>query len=523
MAVFARKASGLTKEASLFDAFALGFMNGGIGGGLWTMHSWGLYTFPGGNMVFASLITMFLTVCGVSLAWGILGGSMPRSGGDYVYNSRIVHPALGTATSWVQGVFTQLAWMWLLAPLLASPGVSILAGALGIPYEMVEFFDTTAGMFLVATIAMIISFFVVLAGLKSYLRAQKICFILGMAGVVIGLLIITFTPREVFIARWNTVAAEYGSASYQEMIAYASEVGYAPSTWNWVSTFGLVPSVTWSVSYGFYIGYIGGEIKRPERNILIAQLLSALVPSIICAWAGYVFQNNLGYQFMGAVAYADNEAPEWYAMPFPANWANFAAILTDNLVFKFLIGAQFIFFNWLYLPISFIVFTRVLFAQAIDQIGPRWFLDLSPRFNSPVKLYALFFILSEVFLTHYCFFPQWLGGISIEVLDAIAMWGITGIVCMLFPFVKKVRHIWDASPHRWTGLAVLSGIVSLALTAIMVWAYYTSPALGGINFQWSIVFILVIAAAALWYWGWRWKRAREGIDVTLAFKELPPE
>jgi len=523
MAVFARKASGLAKEASLFDAFALGFMNGGIGGGLWTMHSWGLYTFPGGNMVFASIITMFLTVCGISLAWGILGGSMPRSGGDYVYNSRIVHPALGTATSWVEGVFTQLAWMWLLAPLIASPGISILAGAIGVPYEAVAFFDEPVGMFLVATIAMIIGFLVVLSGLKSYLWAQKICFAIGMTGVVAGLLLITFTPTQVFITRWNTLAAEYGSATYQEMITLAREAGYAPSTWNWTSTFGLVPSVTWSVSYGFYIGYIGGEVKRPERNILMAQLLSALVPSIICAWAGYVFQNNLGYEFMGAVAYADNEAPDWYAMPFPANWANFAAILTDNPILQFLIGFQFMVFNWLYLPISFIVFTRVLFAQALDQIGPRWFLDLNPRFGSPVKLYTLFFILSEAFLTHYVLFPEWLGGISIEVLDAMAVWGIIGIVCMIFPFVKKTKHIWDASPHRWPTVAVFSGIVSLILCGIMVWAFYTSEALGGINFQWSIVFIAVAIAAVLWYFGWRWKRAKEGIDVTLAFKELPPE
>jgi len=523
MAVFARKASGLAKQASLFDAFALGFMNGGIGGGLWTMHSWGLYTFPGGNMVLASIVTMILTVCGISLAWGILGGSMPRSGGDYVYNSRIVHPALGTATSWVEGVFTQLAWMWLLAPLIASPGVSILGGALGVPYETIAFFDEPAGIFLVATIAMIIGFLVMLAGLKSYLWAQKIVFVLGMAGVIIGLLLITFTPSQTFITRWNTVAAEYESATYQEMVTLGGEAGYAPSTWNWTSTFGLVPSVTWSVSYGFYIGYIGGEIKRPERNILMAQLLSALVPSIVCAWAGYVFQNNLGYEFMGAVAYADNEGPDWYAMPFPANWANFAAILTNNPILQFLIGAQFMLFNWLYLPISFIVFTRVLFAQALDQIGPRWFLDLNPRFGSPIKLYTLFFILSEAFIAHYTIFPEWLGGISIEVLDAIAVWAIIGIVCMLFPFVKKTKHIWDASPHRWPSVAVLAGIVSLILSGVMVWAFYTSEALGGINFEWSVVFIAVAIVAVLWYFGWRWKRAKEGIDVTLAFKELPPE
>jgi len=27
----------------------------------------------------------------------------------------------------------------------------------------------------------------------------------------------------------------------------------------------------------------------------------------------------------------------------------------------------------------------------------------------------------------------------------------------------------------------------------------------------------------IWYLAWKWKRAKEGIDVSPAFKELPPE
>ncbi|MEM1540491.1 MAG: APC family permease, partial [Candidatus Bathyarchaeia archaeon] len=522
MSVFARKASGLSREASLFDAFLLGFLNNGLGVGIWSMHSWGLYTFPGGNMVIGSIIVLALTAFGAALAWGILGGSMPRSGGDYVYNSRIIHPAVGVVTSYAK-CFGSLCWSGLLAAWNASPGLVMVGSALGWPEEIISFFDSTTGIYLIGTIAMIISFVVVLLGFKYYLWTQKICVAIGMIGVFIALILLSITPSDVFISRWNALAAEYGSATYQEMITLAEEAGYAPSTWNWTSTLGLMPSISWAVSYGFVIGYIGGEVKRPERNLLMAQVLACLVPALFCIWAGFVLENNLGYKFMGACAYVDNVGPEWYKMPFPPTYANLAAILTDNYLAKFLITFNFVAFNFIWVPMTYVVFSRIMFAQAMDNIGPRWFTDIHPRFNSPLKLYTLFFILGQIVLTLYALAPEWLGGIAIGVFETMIMWGVVGISAMLFPFVKKVRHIWDASPHRWPLAAVMSGIVSLIATGVLLWAYYTSPEMGIINAVWTPIYIGVLISAVLWYYIWRLKRAREGIDVTLAFKELPPE
>lgn len=527
MAVFARKASGLAKEASLFDAFGFGFMNNGLGTALWTMMSWGLFTFPGGNMVLGAIITTLLTIFGVSLAWAILGGSMPRSGGDYVYNSRIIHPAVGTATSWIQGLFTMTMWIWLLAPWIADPGIPILAGALGITPEAVEFWVSPLGMLIVASIVNALSFLLVTFGFRAYLRMQKVTFVLGIVGVIIGLILLTITSREQFMSTYNAIATEWGSTSYQQTVTAAAEAGYAPSDWNWTSTLGLTPSIAWGVTYGFAIGYIGGEIKRPERNILLAQVLAALIPGILCVWAGFVCQKTLGYEFMGAAAYVDNVGPEWYAMPFPPNWANFAAILTGNPILRFLIGFNFIAYTFYWIPFSYLVFSRVLFAQGMDLIGPRWFTDLNPRFGTPIKLFALQWILGQATIIHYSLFPEWLGGISIMGLDALTVWAVMGITIMLFPFVKKAKHIWETSPHRWRigplPVAVIAGIVSILLSAIVVWAVYASPAMGGLNIYWTPIYIGIGIVGVLWYYAWKMKRGKEGIDISLAFKELPPE
>ena len=85
----------MVRGLSMIDAFAVGMMNQGITPSIWTMTTWGLGTYLTGNMVWATLISLALVGFGYPLVWGILSGSMPRSGGEYIYNSRIIHPIVG--------------------------------------------------------------------------------------------------------------------------------------------------------------------------------------------------------------------------------------------------------------------------------------------------------------------------------------------------------------------------------------------------------------------------------------------
>src|SRR5258708_28587599 len=55
--------------------------------------------YPGVNMYLSMLIAIIITVP-TGLVYGFLSASMPRSGGDYVYVSRILGPALGTMANW---------------------------------------------------------------------------------------------------------------------------------------------------------------------------------------------------------------------------------------------------------------------------------------------------------------------------------------------------------------------------------------------------------------------------------------
>ena len=127
---YARKASGLVRGLSMMDAFAVGFMNQGITPSIWLIFTLGLGIFLGGNLIIAAVISLVMAGIGFPIVWGVLGGSMPRSGGEYIYNSRIIHPVFGIAQSFGDAVIW-LMWLYVLAPLCIDPGLTVMFSYLG--------------------------------------------------------------------------------------------------------------------------------------------------------------------------------------------------------------------------------------------------------------------------------------------------------------------------------------------------------------------------------------------------------
>ena len=122
---FARKASGLVRGLSMWDAFGVGFMNQGLTPSIWVMTSLGVGVYLGGNLIWATIISMVLAGIGFPIVWGVLGGSMPRSGGEYIYNSRIIHPIVGIGESF-GNAFVWILWIYVLAPWTADPGLLLV-------------------------------------------------------------------------------------------------------------------------------------------------------------------------------------------------------------------------------------------------------------------------------------------------------------------------------------------------------------------------------------------------------------
>ncbi len=136
--VFSRKASGLSRVMSPWSAFMYNFLTMGVIFP-WTF-VWAPAAFPGVSVWMACLLRSCLS-CPIALAYVWMATAMPRSGGDYVFQSRVLGGAIGFPVVMSGFVIWILQWVALAGWLLAMLGVAPLFMGLGVYYENTGLID----------------------------------------------------------------------------------------------------------------------------------------------------------------------------------------------------------------------------------------------------------------------------------------------------------------------------------------------------------------------------------------------
>jgi APA family basic amino acid/polyamine antiporter len=530
---FARKASGLVRGLSFIDAFGVGFMNQGLTPSMWVMISLGVGVYTGGNLIIATLLSVLLCGIGFSLVWGILGGSMPRSGGEYIYNSRIISPLIGIAESF-GNAFVWVMWIYVLAPWTIDPGLVMMFQFLGMP-DAAEFCTQPIALFLIATIVNLVAMLFLIFGIKVFAKVQKVVMALGILGCLIILLTFTFTSREQFIQAWNGLSAQYQSVDYNGFLTAAraamEEAGdVLPTTWNWFDTLGVMVAGSWLFAYSYCITFIAGEVKRPDKTIILGNLFAVLVPGVFMLWLAAVLYRTVGFEFLSATAWVDNmgEGLAGYTLPWSPNFVGLAAVITQNKFLVFMMALSFILFNLWWVSLSYLAFPRILFAWGMDRMGPKWFADIHPRWATPVKNLILCFILGEIGIAIYAFWQNPMTGLSVTGMEIVSVFGITAIAALIFPFVKKAKNIWNASPYKnWKFLGipavVIGAVANLIYLAILFYFFIVMPDLEGMAIGSLVMYVIIWGIGIIWYYYWKAKNKALGVDISMTYGELPPD
>lgn len=539
---FARKASGLVRGLSMWDAFGVGFMNQGLTPSIWVMVSLGLGVYLGGNLIIATVLSLVLAGIGFPLVWGILGGSMPRSGGEYIYNSRILHPLIGIGESF-GNAFIWLMWIYVLAPWMADPGSVMLADFMGWDWlyngETEQFFGGLSyswGSFVIATIASIIAFLFVVFGVKVFARVQKVIMGLGLIGALIIVIVLLSYSKQDFIAAWNSMAADNGSLDYNSFIGAVSAAADTeiPTTWNWYDTFGVMVAGSWLFAYSYCITFIAGEVKRPDKSIILGNLFAIVVPAIFMILTAVGLYRLVDFNFLSAAAWLDNagtDAIEGYAMPFDPHFVGLAAVVMHNKVLLFFMAFSFLMFTLWWVALSYLAFPRIIFAWGMDRMGPKWFTDVNARYASPIKNYILGFCIAEVLIAIYVFaLNEAMQGLSVTALGIFSVFGVTAIAAALFPFSKRAKGIWEASPYRkWQifriPVVTLGAVVNIAYLVILaVFFFFQDTNLEGFTLLTGMLILATWALGIAWYFFWSWRAKKTtGVSTGMLTTELPPD
>lgn len=526
---FVRTASGLIREFGVLDVllictamvWALTYMV--------TQYAW-FYGFnPGADLTLALLIVAIPFAFLLLVYWGI-GVIMPRSGSDYVWVSRIFHPSIGFAwsvlymfvvfaTSIVSQCFT---YTYLLASAFTTGGFLYNAPSLT---DIGNLLSSPLGTFSFSVLLVIIFAIFAILGAKLIKGLLYVSWATAIVGVALMWWLLATTDPGTFAAKWNSVMT--GFPSYEALQGSAVAAGWTPPAGGWSAIFGALP-----LAALFYMGsqyganVILGEVKGVRKTVPIALFLSVLVGWVFWSMGGYLTLQAVGANWFYAVSYSWAVQPSSYLLPFPPAETLFLSVIAYPNAF--LIGL--IYFTWLFGSVQalFVYFwapSRYFFAWSFDRIIPTKFADVGRRYHTPHVAILAITVLAVVELWLYAY-----AGFANAFALGTFLWVVSYVVpclaAVVFPYVKK--DLMEQAPafmqKRIAGVPLLTliGIVASITFGYMGYIAYTNPLITSLTVTGSVMAVVVLVVAFLIYGASVIYNRRRGLDVLMAFKELPP-
>jgi amino acid transporter len=531
--VFSRPASGLIRVAGSADVFIynVGLVSVGIAIALNQYYGPSLY--PGAGVWLGTLLAALgmMAVAVTFYFWSVI---FPRSGGVYVSLSRGLSPAFAFVGSLVETVVL-LYYAAFAASLIVTVGLSSFFATVGVVADNRTLLDWAAstaepsGVFWIGTAVLVLAGLLLASGTRRYFSLQKVLFVLAVAGTLVLVAVLLLGSR----GRFQENLQRLTGLEYQGVIDTAKQNGYVTGSFSLGKSIEflvipLLPLLGAVQSIG-----IGGEVKRIRRSQLLGMLgavaatglLIALFDGLAAKAFGYEFQGAVGFNSISGIADGSTEASVGAAPWFTV----LAGILTSNVLLAVVIMATFVAWIWFWVPAELSYTTRTMIAWSFDRVAPDRLGHVSERFHTPVVAIGLSTAGAIVFM--------WLIAYRniafLSLIEAlVVVWGAAMLAAILFP--RSRRALFDASPAAGSRLGgvplmAVTGAISLAFFALVLYLLWNDPIAAGPMFTldhlsrefWLVLGTVVFGVA--WFLGNRLYRRRQGIDVDLAFRQLPIE
>jgi basic amino acid/polyamine antiporter, APA family len=533
--VFTRNASGLVRVMSPYSAFVYNILTMGLIFP-WT-YLWAPGALPGGRLVWGILLAMILEIP-IALSYVFLSTALPRSGGDYVFQSRVFGGGVGFAVVMSGFVIWILQWValsgWLLSYLGFASLFLGLGGTMGNPSltAIGVWFTTPWGIVIVSVLNALGAMLLLVSGFKNYVRFQTVMWYATLLSFALMLYLLFTTTPETFAQKFDAfVVASGGAPGFYDTAINAAKTANIDLNppFSWLSTLLVAPIAWTSLQWASYSAQQNGEIKgaRSFQNQMIIILGSLIVTGILLAALAYAFAHAIGTNFLyvaGAGYWAGLDAGKFNGVYL---WPNIVAMaLAGSPIIVVLIAFGYILNSFQIVNNCYIGMTRVMVAMSLDRLLPEWVSRVSDRLHTPVNAHLAYFLASIPVILVYNLWSQWTA-LTLGVTFACGyVFVVTSLAGALMPY--RAKALYDASPGAAyklgdIPLVTIFGVIGAIVGAVMVLMFMLYSALGLTSALAYQVVFGVLAVAIIWYFLAKMIQRSRGINVDYAFKEIPPE
>ena len=526
--VFSRKASGLVRVGSSLDVFIFNVGLVSVGIAIAYNQFYGPSLYPGAQPWIATLLAAagMIFVAVAFYCWAVV---FPRSGGVYVFLSRTINPGVAFVMSVVETIIL-LYYAALAAGLIVQVGLSSFFGAVGMVSRnatLISWGATVAkpaGVFWIGTLIIVVAGLLLISGTRRYFTVQRVLFVIAVAGLAVIAVVMSFGSKSSFQSNLTSLTG----LDSGKVVSSATKGGFAtaPASFSESAKFLILPLLP-LLGAVQSVG-IGGEVKKVRRSQLFGMLGAVVATGLVIALFAVLADKDFGHAFQGAVAYnaLTGSGPTTTTAPW---FAVLAGILGHNVILSAVILATFAAWIWFWIPAEMAYTTRSMIAWSFDRVAPDKLGFVSETTHTPVVAIGISTAGAVVFM--------WLIAYKavafltfIEVL--LVIWGTVMVAAVVFPLIR--RSLYEASPARnfkVLGVPVmpLSGGIAAAFMGYAFWLLWEDANAAGPLIKPSKmpveawITLGAVVAGTAWYLGAKAYRRRRGINISLAFQQIPIE
>ena len=522
--MFARESTGLVKNVSFLDSIALNFSNMSVGPLLTTLAGSTAATLlvanvAGLNLIVASVIAFGLSIPQI-VVYTMMSRRYPRAGGDYVWLSRNFGGFAGSTLSFWGYTMETLAFIALVAILL-DYSIGGVGAEMGYSYGFATtswtvLFGAGFWQFAVGAIAFTIVIALNILKPKAGFKFVTVLAIFGAVTLVIAMAVLLAGGHSALVnyangtgAYANNNLALNGSNSYNAVAAT-----YTPSGSPYDLSFGNMIYIM-PVMFAFIYPWlnagpaVASEMKggralkwNVPASAIITFIFATSTFAVLYYVGGLSYINGLFHSYY----YEYNVGPNFFSI---------AMGVANNPWVAWIIGLGWVALQFAVIAYAVIVFSRYLLAQSLDRFLPAKLSYVSARFGSPIIAMLIDWVITVTLIGITAYYYGSIYGIFGAIIASMIYFMFVGLAAMVHSFRKEVGLS--------KALLALAGLLNIIVFGFVAYQFLANPGFTGLNDVTYVYSIGTLIAGAIIYQASRWYHKKRGMDISLNYKELPPE